>query len=573
MKRNQRGRIRDASIQTKLTVLAATAISLAVTVACVAFVVLDMKRNSISKATQLLAFAEILATNSSAAVAFEQQDAATELLRSAQRRDQLLLACIFDQSGRVFAIHQRKGQRQTIDPTSIQLGANYTDQGYLDAAVQIRDGGDLAGTLFLRESTEELQNAYQYRILIASIVLVFSVVIGVTVSWRLQEHVSSPILRLAAAAEQISNSKDYSIRVWHENHDEIGILYRQFNKMLRRIESREQTIVRTSEKLQRLNEELEQRVAERTSELEASNSELKNQIHAKDAATQQLQKTHAQLLDVSRRAGMADIANGVLHNIGNVLNSLNISANLINDRLRTLGFDNLEKAVSLLAENEDHLDVFLTESEQGKILPQYLGKLSGSLRSEQFFILSEVESLAASVEHIKEIVRAQQSHAGAFGVTEMLDPRSLFEDAVCFVQDSIQRHDIEIVKDFDPTSRIAIEKTKAIQILVNLIKNAKEAVIERKGNHRQVRLRLRQLKGHVSLSVADNGIGISSECLTTIFSNGFTTKTDGHGFGLHASATAATELGGKLTVNSDGVGKGATFTLVLPVAQQATIDC
>ncbi|MCA9138413.1 MAG: HAMP domain-containing protein [Planctomycetales bacterium] len=558
--------MRDVSLQTKLTALAATAITLAVTIACVIFVFLDARRLSTSKATELTAIAEMLGTNSTAAVAFGQTDSAEDLLRSTKGRDQILVACILDSDQKVFAIYKRDGAEFVLEPKSIQIGARYTEDGYLDVAIPIVDDGEALGTLYVRESTAELSQSLAYQILAAGVVLAISIVVGVFASSHLQEFVTAPILRLASAAEQVSQNEDYSIRVRHESEDEIGVLYRQFNGMLERVESREKAVVQASQRLQELNQDLEQRVTNRTSELEKSNAALQQQIKAKDAATRELRETHIQLLEVSRRAGMADIANGVLHNIGNVLNSLNISANLIDERVRDFKCASLQRAIDLLKKNEDELADFLTNSDQGKILPRYLDKLSESMKDDQRSVLAEVESLAANVEHIKDIVRAQQSHAGAFGVMEQLNPATLFEDAIYFVHDSFSKHKVEIIKAYEPVSPIEIEKSKAIQIIVNLIKNAKESVLENGSETKQVTLRLKQVDENVCFQVTDSGIGIASDQLTTIFSNGYTTKKEGHGFGLHASAIAATELGGKLTVHSDGIGQGATFTLMLPAS-------
>ncbi len=559
-------RFHDFSVQTKLTVLAATAITLAVSVACAIFVVLDVRRISASKATQLTAIAETLSTNSTAALAFGQQDAAEELLAAIKGRESIEIACILGADASVFAIYRRFGDQAEFDPQSVSLGAHYGDDGYLDVAVPIIDDGDRLGTLILRETTADLGQARTTHILAAAVVLAISIIIGVFASSHLQDSVTAPILRLASTAQKISQSEDCAIRVHHDSDDEIGVLYRQFNGMLDRVQSREKAVIQASERLRELNQELEQRVAERTSELEQSNAALQNQIEAKDLATKQLQTTHAQLLEVSRRAGMADIANGVLHNIGNVLNSLNISANLIDERLRNVKLASLEKAIELLTQNEDDLAEFLLRSDQGKILPRYLGKLSDSMRDDQRSILNEIESLASNVEHIKDIVRAQQSHAGAFGVMEQLQPAALFDDAIHFVHDSFSKHNVEIVRDYGQVPAIEIEKSKAIQIIVNLIKNAKESVLEHDSDIKRVTLRLEQSGDDVCFQVSDSGTGIAADRITTIFSNGFTTKKEGHGFGLHASATAAVELGGRLSVHSEGIGQGATFTLMLPVS-------
>jgi len=116
---------------------------------------------------------------------------------------------------------------------------------------------------------------------------------------------------------------------------------------------------------------------------------------------------------------------------------------------------------------------------------------------------------------------------------------------------------------------ITVEKHKVLQILVNLIRNAKHACDESGRKDKQVTVRIAKGGGRITVSVTDNGVGIPPENMTRIFNHGFTTRKDGHGFGLHSGALAAKEMGGSLSVTSDGLGHGATFTLELPVASTA----
>jgi signal transduction histidine kinase len=112
---------------------------------------------------------------------------------------------------------------------------------------------------------------------------------------------------------------------------------------------------------------------------------------------------------------------------------------------------------------------------------------------------------------------------------------------------------------------IQTEKHRVLQILVNLIRNAKYALDDSKRTDKLLTIKLGRNGGdHIKIDVVDNGVGIPEENLTRIFGHGFTTRSNGHGFGLHSSALAIKELGGSLTAHSDGVGKGATFTLLLP---------
>jgi signal transduction histidine kinase len=169
------------------------------------------------------------------------------------------------------------------------------------------------------------------------------------------------------------------------------------------------------------------------------------------------------------------------------------------------------------------------------------------------------------VEHIKQIVAMQQSYAKVAGVIETINPTQLVDDAIQINGAALTRHEVQLHCEFDPVPMIQTEKHRVLQILVNLIRNAKYALDESKRRDKVLTIKLGENGGdHVKIEVIDNGVGIPAENLTRIFGHGFTTRSEGHGFGLHSSALAIKELGGSLAAHSDGVGKGATFTLLLP---------
>lgn len=161
----------------------------------------------------------------------------------------------------------------------------------------------------------------------------------------------------------------------------------------------------------------------------------------------------------------------------------------------------------------------------------------------------------------------QQNYATMVSTAEPLDPAGLMEDALQMNADALGRHAVQVVREFEAGPRIMAEKSKVIQILVNLISNAKYACVEGPASRRVMTLRIESAgDDRVRLIVRDNGMGIAPENLTRIFGHGFTTKPTGHGFGLHSAANAATEMKGSLRAESGGPGQGATFILELPVA-------
>jgi len=294
---------------------------------------------------------------------------------------------------------------------------------------------------------------------------------------------------------------------------------------------------------------------------------LVNDVTERLRAERELAAAQRRLVEASRAAGMAEIATGVLHNVGNVLNSVNVSATLVRDRMRESKVDFVSKCAALIQENEGRLAEFLGNDPKGKAVPGYLIKLAGHLIEEKHGIMRELQSLTTNIEHIKEVVAMQQSYARVSGCIEHLPVVPLVEDALAINASSLERYGVEVVREFHSTPDVSVDRHKVLQILVNLISNAKAALIE--PNIREKRLTLRTThdgNGHVAISITDTGIGIPRENLTRIFQHGFTTKKHGHGFGLHSGALAAAELGGELSAHSEGPGHGATFTLTLPIS-------
>ena len=277
-----------------------------------------------------------------------------------------------------------------------------------------------------------------------------------------------------------------------------------------------------------------------------------------------LETAHKELLELSRQAGMAEVATSVLHNVGNVLNSVNVSCSVIANRVRKTRIDSVTKTADLLRQHEDHLADFLTNDPTGKKLPAFVGNIAEQLALEQTEVLKEIQLLAKNIDHIKVIVATQQNYAKVKGITESIGLVDLMEDSLRMNESAIVSQRVEVIRDYRPIPPVTVEKHKALQILVNLTQNAIDACKDSGTKEPCITLQVTHKPGYACASVSDNGVGISKEYLTRIFAHGFTTKKEGHGFGLHSAALAAKEMGGALLVHSDGPGTGATFTLELP---------
>jgi signal transduction histidine kinase len=286
-------------------------------------------------------------------------------------------------------------------------------------------------------------------------------------------------------------------------------------------------------------------------------------------AQAELDAAHRQLVEASRRAGMAEIATNVLHNVGNILNSVNVSVGVVSSTLRDSRAQGLSRAVQLIHEHAADLGEFLNHDARGKLLPSYLSQLAQALALEQQGMMRELKHLAASIDHIKAVVATQQSSAGASSISEPVLICDLLDDALRMNDGVLARHGVSVVREFSEVPLLMLDRQQLLQIMVNLISNARHAMENMPGALQQITLRVALVAGtSLRISVHDEGEGISSENLTRIFVHGFTTRKTGHGFGLHSCALAARQMGATLTAHSDGPGRGATFTLEIPINTQ-----
>jgi PAS domain S-box-containing protein len=292
-------------------------------------------------------------------------------------------------------------------------------------------------------------------------------------------------------------------------------------------------------------------------------------ITERKAAEIRLSELHRHLIEASRRAGMAEVATGVLHNVGNTLNSVNVSASLVMERLRVSRLPMMERAVDMLKEHAGNLPAFLAEDAKGRQLPDYFASVTQHLAQEHASLLAEMQTLTQNVEHIKAVVSMQQENARFTGLLERVPVTELIDDALRLHSNSFERLGIRIHREYTELSPVLVDRHKLLQILVNLLSNARHALLESGREDKQLTLCVRpDGEGQVCIEVRDNGVGIAPEHLSRLFVHGFTTKKDGHGFGLHASALAAEELDGRLRCTSAGPGQGATFIIELPLRGQ-----
>ncbi|ATB39140.1 hypothetical protein CYFUS_004581 [Cystobacter fuscus] len=303
-------------------------------------------------------------------------------------------------------------------------------------------------------------------------------------------------------------------------------------------------VQRAESALRRANDDLERRVEERT---------------------QELKNAQACLVDSARKAGMAEVAIHVLHNVGNVLTSAVINLQSMLEMVSASRVGRLKQVTSLFEEHGGELADFLTRDPRGTQLPAYLSALGDELLRERKTLQESMEAMGKHIEHIRAIVQVQQAHARNTLVLEECELSLLIEDALSIQMPSLQLNGVTVTREFSTVPRLRLDKHKVLQILVNLISNARYAMNTLPEGQRQLHVRL-AAKGHTAyLQVADNGMGLAPELRPRLFTQGFTTREGGLGLGLHSSALAAEMLGGRLSLESEGPGKGATATLELPL--------
>jgi PAS domain S-box-containing protein len=602
----------------------------------------------------LLAQGQIIAANSTAALKFQDQQAAEEILAALRAKPHILQASLHQPEGETLAAYGGNDATVASLPQPAREGLAF-HESRVELFQPVILNGQRVGTLHLCFNSRAMEREIIMPFLfIMGGTLLAALLSAIGLSAALHPLISRPILRLAETAHLIAAHRDYSVRAAPSDRDELGTLTGAFNQMLEEIQTQDTALKRSQQKIEALVHSIDGIVWECTPDTFqftfvsrqserllgyapgqwlASPTFWQDHVHPQDAqraiaicheavgrrqhyqyeyrmiaadgrvvwirecgvvlvehdrplavrgifldvtaqkqAADELDRLNHRLVETSRHAGMAEVATGVLHNVGNVLNSVNVSASLIIDRVQHSRLANLGKLAGMLRAHAGDLGRYLTEDPKGRHVPDYLSVLATHLSDEQRFVLQELEGLRKHIDHIKDIVAMQQNYAKVAGVVETVPPAQLVEDALQLNAGALERHQVKVCREFETVPPVAVEKHKVLQILVNLIRNAKYAMDEARFQDKCLRLRLTAPDpNRVRIEVIDNGMGIPPENLTRIFQHGFTTRKDGHGFGLHNGALTARELGGTLRAHSDGLGTGSTFTLELPVQRSVTV--
>jgi len=280
-----------------------------------------------------------------------------------------------------------------------------------------------------------------------------------------------------------------------------------------------------------------------------------------------LQEKERSAIASAHYAGMAEIAIDVLHNVGNILASVKVTCTTLQHSLEASRADNLGRVAAMLQERAERgtgeLAAFMSEDERGRKLVAYLAELSRLLERENHDALAEVGSLAGSIALIEQVIAAQQVHTGGPSSTEAVELFRVVNEALALHAPALDRNRIEVVKNYRPVAPVHVQRTKLGRVLSKLLQNAEDALLKRSSDARRVIVNIgADAAGVAYIRIQDSGDGIPVENLSRIFAHGFSTRKGHPGFGLHYCANSMTEMGGRITVESDGPDTGAAFVLI-----------
>jgi signal transduction histidine kinase len=581
-------KLRNITIKQKLTLILMFTCLVVLLMAITSILAWEWIEKRQDMVSDLNSHAAIIADSSKTEIISTDKQAVTKILSALRTDPSVVYACVYDGQDHIFAEYQRGDITKKFQAPKPQENKHLFTKDYLCMFKQIELDGEKIGSIYFQADLSQIHKDLIEDIKASAIIAAIVLSIAYFQSALLQKIVSGPILRLAKVAKAVSEKKDYTTRAVKKTNDEVGLLIDAFNQMLEQIQQRNSALVDAKK-------QLEKRVRERTAELTAANKMLKTDITERKLAEEELRKakeqtekskeqiekvnvqlesTYNKLMKASHRAGMAEVATDVLHNVGNVLNSVNVSATLITEKIMNSEVTNLGKLAEMISQHGDDMSAFLTKDPKGKLIPTYLSEVSKQLVNEHNEIVEKLQSLIKNIDHIKEIVKMQQMYARASGVEISTTLEEIIEDAIQINHAGLERHKIKLTKEFQELGDITIDRQKVLQILVNLINNAKYALKDHKSKVKSLNIKLYKYRDNrIRIEVRDNGIGIQKENLKEIFRHGFTTKKHGHGFGLHSCALAAKEVGGLLTAKSEGPEKGATFILELPLKLAETAKC
>lgn len=491
---------------------------------------IDQTRARLAEA--LRAVAQMTAANASAALAFRDAAAATDVLTSLRHDPLIVSAVLYDQQGEVFVSYGAQ-----IAPQNLRT----KDSTETTQIVEVRYNNEIYGRLLIiTDHRAELRRTLSTWIGVYSGAVLLTALLAYALSILFQRAVATPLTTLARTVNAVTQRNDYTVRATPGGPAEVTALAEAFNTMIAEIHRRD-------------------------TELARQLTSLDKEMHEREAAEASLRQSTRELLRLSHDAGMAEVATGVLHNIGNALNSINVSTELLDDQLRNRVGYTLAALLDFFQSPPPGAAPVFSSHVDGPEVLAFAASLSTHASEYLACANQELLGLRTGVAHLKEIVARQQDLAKSARHTESFDLSEALQEALLL--DKTNSHtthpSLNLELSTQGSTQVYADRTAVIQILVNLLANARAAISQSPSP--TIRVLIGPPSGtHLTIRISDNGVGIAPDQRISIFSYGFTTKAAGHGFGLHNAANTARLLGGALRVHSEGPGLGATFTLELP---------
>jgi predicted ATPase/signal transduction histidine kinase len=309
------------------------------------------------------------------------------------------------------------------------------------------------------------------------------------------------------------------------------------------------------------NARLYEEVRRAETALRQSNDELERRVEER---TRELKQAQSHLMETARVVGMAEIASNILHEAGNALTSVVVDSDLLRRTVEDSRMGRVKQVAEMLEERQGDLADFLTQDPRGSLLPGYLSSLAEELLQERAALQQGLEDLDGHVSRVRTIIQMQRAYAKSMVLTDECDLAVLVEEALRLHRVASRQSPVPITKELAVLPLVKVDRHRLLQILLNLLSNARSALEPVPEAERYMGVRLAVEGGWIRIQVVDNGEGLAPEVREHLFTQGFSTRKDGYGYGLHASALAARLMGGRLTLESEGPGKGAVATFELP---------
>lgn len=570
---------RDLSIKWKLMLIAMLTSSVTLLLAGVAYVAYDLITLRHAMTRDLQTLAQIIGTNSKAALVFNEEHSAEETLAALRAEQHIVSAYLYTTEGEVFARYLRDNEKGEFSPPEPQEDGHRFGNGYLVLFQRIVHDGEIIGTIYIQSDMQEVYARQKRYISIAIIVMLASSFVGFLLSSTLQRVISGPILHLAQTAKIVSAKKDYSVRAKKTSQDEVGVLIEGFNEMLTQIQQRDSELIIANTELKDTLENLKktqtqlaqsekmaalgQLVAGIAHEINTPAGAIFSAIKEIDAAYVILLESLSEILD-SLTPELRELYLNACHLV--ISSDKNIStkdqrklAKGIREKLSEHGLEevrNLSQDLVLIGFSErnvdDFISLFLTpDAKQIRESLRHLGKIQIHVMDTKIAI-GRIIQLVKALKHYSHL---DEEELITTNLQEDLD------NTLIILRNQLKRG-IKVHKEYDEIPLFTCYADQLNQVWTNLIVNSIQAM----RGEGEIYLRLKKLNdSEIAVEVEDTGPGIPEELLPKIFEPYFTTKAKGEGIGMGLSICQeiVEKHKGHIEVNSSESGK-TCFRVVLP---------